>query len=130
MRYHNPKSGLTVLLDDLDAERKSFYRAALAKYQENVSWFAFEQFAFAFDCPIFRNSRNRKEVLNDPLYMALKDMWLWLGVRQGLVAEPKRVAHESAAEKTRASGTNRAAGRGHMEIADQPRRSARRGRRR
>ncbi len=89
MRYHNPDSGLRIDLSGLDSERKQFYQLAIAKLEANVPWLEFENFAFSFNSPVFRASRNRREVLSDPLYLALKDIWLRLGIRQGLVAPLK-----------------------------------------
>jgi hypothetical protein len=89
MRYRNQESGLQIDLSDLDSERKQFYRLALAKLEANVPWLEFEDFAFSFNSPVFRASRNRREVLSDPLYLALKDIWLRLGIKQGHVAPLK-----------------------------------------
>jgi hypothetical protein len=89
MRYRNQESGLEIDLSELDSERKQFYRLALAKLEANAPWLEFEDFAFSFSSPVFRASRNRREVLNDPLYIALKDIWLRLGIRQGHVAPLK-----------------------------------------
>ncbi|HXH40607.1 MAG TPA: hypothetical protein VNN08_18390 [Thermoanaerobaculia bacterium] len=89
MRYRNQDSGLQIDLSDLDEERKRFYHAAVEKLAENVAWLKFEEFAFSFDSPVFTASRSRREVLSDPLYLALKDIWLRLGITQGLVAPLK-----------------------------------------
>jgi hypothetical protein len=89
MRYHNLDSGLKIDLSGLDGERTRFFQLAMKKLEENVSWLDFEDFAFSFNSPVFRASRNRREVLSDPLYLALKDIWLRLGIRQGHVAPLK-----------------------------------------
>jgi hypothetical protein len=86
MRYCNPDSGLRIDLSDLHGERKRFYQVATEKLNENVAWLEFEEFAFSFDSPVFRASQSRREVLSDPLYLALKDIWLRLGIMQGLVS--------------------------------------------
>jgi len=90
MRYHNPDSGLRIDLSDLRGERKRFYQVATEKLNANVAWLEFEEFAFSFDSPVFRASRSRREVLSDPLYLPLKDIWLRLGSMQGLVSSPVR----------------------------------------
>jgi hypothetical protein len=121
MRYLNRDSGLQIDLSRLDSDRKRFYQSALEKLDENVPWLEFEDFAFSFGSPVFRASRNRKEVLSDPLYVVLKDIWLRLGIRQGLVA-PSKESGPSAktTSKARQANPHIAAHRGHLEIADKP----------
>src|SRR6266550_7951341 len=98
MRYTNPDSGLRIDLSNLDKERKRFYETALQMLEDNVDWLEFEDFAFSFSSPVFKTSRNRREVLSDPLYLVLKDMWLRLGIRQGLVAPSKETAGANTRE--------------------------------
>jgi hypothetical protein len=127
MRYHNAQSGLELDLSHLEGERKDFYQAAVAKLKHNVDWLEFEDFAFSFSSPIFRTSRSRGEVLSDPLYLAVKDMWLRLGIRQGLVAASKESPSGSAqARKGRTPGAHLASRRRHVAPADQPALPARR----
>jgi hypothetical protein len=121
MRYLNRESGLQIDLSHVDSERKRFYQSALDKLDQNIPWLEFEDFAFSFGSPVFRASRNRREVLNDPLYVVLKDIWLRLGIRQGLVAPPKEsVASGKTTSKARKADPHVAAHRGHLEIADKP----------
>lgn len=120
MRYHNPDSGLRIDLSGLDSERKRFYQAALEKLDEDVAWLEFEDFAFSFGSPVFKASRNRREVLSDPLYLVLKDMWLRLGIRQGLVAPSEESLASKETREGRKANPHIAAHRGHMEIADKP----------
>jgi len=86
MRYQNPESGLEIDLGKVDEEQKRLFDRAQKMFRSNASWFAFEQVMFAYTSPLFRPSRNRAEVVHDPLYKALKDMWLQLGINQGYVA--------------------------------------------
>lgn len=127
MRYHNPDSGLRIDLSSLDSERKHFYQSAVQKLSENVPWLEFEDFAFSFNSPVFKTSRNRTEVLKDPLYLVLKDMWLRLGIRQGMVAPSKETVGANARE-SRKTGSHIPAHRSDMAIADKPVVSRRRGR--
>jgi hypothetical protein len=121
MRYLNRDSGLQIDLSHLDRERKRFYQSALDKLDENVAWLEFEDFAFSFGSPVFKASRNRREVLSDPLYVVLKDIWLRLGIRQGFVAPPKEsVSNAKTTSKARKADPHVSAHRGHMEIADKP----------
>lgn len=121
MRYLNRDSGLQIDLSHLDSERKRFYQSAIEKLDQNIPWLEFEDFAFSFGSPVFRASRNRREVLSDPLYVVLKDIWLRLGISQGLVAPPKEsVASAKTTSKTRQANPHIAPHRGHMEIADKP----------
>ncbi|HXA18406.1 MAG TPA: hypothetical protein VN380_15535 [Thermoanaerobaculia bacterium] len=121
MRYLNRDSGLQIDLSHLDRDRKRFYQSAIEKLDENVPWLEFEDFAFSFGSPVFRTSRNRQEVLSDPLYVVLKDIWLRLGIRQGLVAPSKEsVTSAKTTSKGRQANPHLAAHRGHLEIADKP----------
>jgi hypothetical protein len=120
MRYHNQDSGLQIDLSGLDSERKQFYQAAIEKLDENVAWLEFEDFAFSFSSPVFRASRNRREVLSDPLYLALKDIWLRLGIRQGFVAPLKESRTHAKTRESRQTNPHIPAPRGHLAIADKP----------
>lgn len=86
MRYHNPRSGFEVDVGELDEEKKRFFDVALKLFRKNANWFEFEQLVFSYTSPIFSRSRNRADVVHDPLFKALKDMWLQLGIDQGFVA--------------------------------------------
>ena len=120
MRYHNPDSGLRIDLSGLDEERKRFYQSAIEMLDRNVDWLDFEGFAFSFGSPVFKASHNRQEVLTDPLFIVLKDMWLRLGIRQGLVAPSKEKAISGKARESRQASSHIPAHRGHMAIADKP----------
>src|SRR5947208_9213929 len=126
MRYDNPDSGLRIDLSALDAERKRFYQSALEMLHKNVDWLEFEDFAFSFGSPIFKASHDRKEVLTDPLFLVLKDIWLRLGIRQGMVAPSKEKASRGKTRKSRKAGSHIAAHRRDMAIADKPSVPARR----
>src|SRR5438874_13282433 len=89
MRYVNRKSGVSIDLGDLDAAKKRLYETAVEQFHKNVSWFGFERFVFSYTSPLFRAARNRADVIDDPLYVALKDMWLQLGINQGFVADDR-----------------------------------------
>lgn len=97
MRYQNPESGVVIDLGALSPERKQFFERALELFRGNTSWFAFEQMAFSFYSPLFQGVRNRSDIVHDPLFTALQDMWLQLGINQGFVAP--RASHERTTEK-------------------------------
>jgi hypothetical protein len=127
MRYHNPDSGLRIDLSGLDADRKRFYHSAIEQLDANVDWLEFEGFAFSFGSPIFKASHDRKEVLTDPLFLVLKDIWLRLGIQQGMVAPSKETrAKETRAKETRKAGSHIASHRRDMAVADKPSVPARR----
>jgi hypothetical protein len=126
MRYHNPDSGLRIDLSNLDTERKRFYQSAIEMLDRNVDWIDFEGFAFSFDSPIFKASYDRQEVLTDPLFIVLKDIWLRLGIRQGMVAPSKEKPTRGKARESRQAGPHIPPHRGDMAIADKPAVSARR----
>ena len=118
MRYHNPDSGLRIDLTGLDADRQRFYRLAMEQFHANVDWLEFENFAFSFGSPIFKAVHDRQEVLTDPLFVVLKDIWLRLGIRQGMVAPSKEIP--TRAKESRKASSHIPAHRGHMAIADKP----------
>jgi hypothetical protein len=120
MRYHNPDSGLRIDLTGLDADRKSFYQLAIEQLDANVDWLEFEGFAFSFGSPIFKASYDRQEVLTDPLFLVLKDIWLRLGIRQGMVAPSKEKPTRGKTRESRPAGAHIPTHRGHMAIADKP----------
>jgi len=120
MRYHNPDSGLQIDLTGLDADRKNFYRLAVEQLDANVDWLEFENFAFSFGSPIFKASYDRQDVLSDPLFIVLKDMWLRLGIRQGMVAPSKEKPTRGKARESRQAGSHIPAHRSDMAIADKP----------
>jgi hypothetical protein len=126
MRYHNPDSGLRIDLTSLDADQKRFYQSAIEQLDANVDWIEFENFAFSFGSPVFKSSRDRQEVLKDPLFLALKDMWLRLGIRQGMVAPSKEKATRGKARQSRQAGSHIPTHRSDMAIADKPSVPARR----
>ena len=76
--------------DVLNSEERDFLRQAEKRYRANVNWFEFEDFAFGMRSPLFARTRSHLDVLKHPLYVALKEMWLDLGEKQGLVASSKR----------------------------------------
>jgi hypothetical protein len=126
MRYANPDSGLRIDLTRLDADQKHFYQSAIEQLDANVDWIDFENFAFSFGSPVFKLSRDRKEVLTDPLFLVLKDIWLRLGIRQGMVAPSKEKASRGKTRETRKAGSHIATHRSDMAIADKPSIPARR----
>ena len=69
------------------AEEESFLHRARAKFAESADWFEFEEFAFGSRSPLYSKTRSQRDVLTHPLYIALKEMWLELGVRQGRVKD-------------------------------------------
>ena len=87
----------------LTAEERAFLQRAREKFEANIDWFAFEEFAFGMRSPIFAKQRSHPNVVEHPLYTALKSMWLDLGVRQGRVAPGtmQKVADAPRRETTR-----------------------------
>jgi len=73
--------------NDLTSDEESFLRHARRKFADNADWFEFEDFAFGSRSPLYAKTRSQQDVLTHPLYVALKDMWLELGVRQGRVKD-------------------------------------------
>ena len=91
MRYENLRTRTRVELGDLSDEERSFYARALDRFERNVHWLSFEEFAFSPRSPIYSSRRSHLDVIKDPLYLALRDMAMQLGVQQGLIAASQRV---------------------------------------
>ncbi|HEY0159419.1 MAG TPA: hypothetical protein VGF28_19185 [Thermoanaerobaculia bacterium] len=130
MKTYLAISGDEIDLSNLDEERQQFFATARAKLRNNVSWFDFESFAFGANSPIYRGVTSRRDVLRDPLYLALKDIWLRLGVKQGLVRDSRLATEKAGLGKTtkkgRSSDSNSKARRRHLATAGQSSRTARR----
>lgn len=86
MEYINSETKVKINLDTLTETEKKFYRQALKKFRENTNWLAFDEFAFGKRSPIYLHRRSHLDVLKEPLFLALKDMSLQLGVQQGMIA--------------------------------------------
>jgi len=95
MEYINPATKVKIKLDDLTETEKKFYRQALKKFRDNINWLVFDEFAFGKQSPIYSQRRSHLDVLKEPLFLALKDMSLQLGVQQGMIAR-KKVADKKA----------------------------------
>jgi len=97
MEYVNLETGARINLDELTAEDKKFYKQAIQKFRENTNWLAFDEFAFGIRSPIYHGRRSHIEVLQSALYLVLKDMWLQLGVQQGLIKRSKKTEKKAVA---------------------------------
>ena len=71
----------------LTPEELAFLARARENFRANMNWLEFEELAFGSRSPIFAKTRSHRNVVEHPLYIALKDMWLELGVRQGYVSD-------------------------------------------
>jgi len=80
------KKDLNALTDD----ERAFYHLALKRYRADADWLAFEDLAFGMRSPIYQRQRSHLDVLQHPLYIALREMWLDLGVKQGMIAPSKK----------------------------------------
>ena len=96
MRYVNRRTGTKIDLADLTEDEARFYRRAFEKFRQNVNWLAFDELVFSPASPIYSRRRSHLDVLQDPLYLALKDMWLELGVRQGMVRGSKKASRQAS----------------------------------
>ena len=86
MTFQNPITKNTFELIGAEAE---FFRRALEKFRTNVRWSAFENFAFSPRSPIYARRKSYGRLTKDPLYRALQDMWLQLGVNQGEIQDDR-----------------------------------------
>ena len=87
-RVHVSADGSKVNLDLNDVEDK-FYLQAIEKFKQNINWLEFDEFAFGSGSPIYCNKRRSSEVIKEPLYRVLEDMWLKLGIQQGQVRQSR-----------------------------------------
>lgn len=78
----------------LNEEEQAFLKAARRLFDENTDWFEYESFVFGMQSPVFSKTRSHKKVVDSPLYIALRDMWIQLGIRQGRVADDTRGSEE------------------------------------
>lgn len=72
---------------ELTSEEAAFFARAKRMFADDADWFEFEDFAFGSRSPLYSKTRSHQDVLKHPLYVALKEMWLELGVRQGRVKD-------------------------------------------
>ena len=86
LRYVNPNTKVKIELGDLTGEEKSFYQQALEQLDQSVNWLAFDEFAFGPRSPIYSQRRSHLDVAKDPLFQALLDMSMQLGVEEGLIS--------------------------------------------
>lgn len=89
MEYVNLENGVKINLDGLTEAEKGFYLRAFKKFQQNVNWLDFDDFVLGMQSPLYSGKRSHHEVLRHPLFLALKDMSLQLGIRQGMIAKSK-----------------------------------------
>jgi hypothetical protein len=104
MVFKNPITNQSFELDGVAAD---FFGRALEKFHNNTRWSAFESFAFSPTSPIYARRKSYGRLVRDPLYRALQDMWLQLGVNQGEVQDDrpngeKAFCHEAGKEPERA----------------------------
>jgi len=85
MKYVNAQTRVEIALKRLSRVQREFYTRALELFRRNTSWLEFEEFAFGPRSPLYESAESHITVLKDPLYLALEDMWLQLGVQQGMV---------------------------------------------
>jgi hypothetical protein len=69
----------------LNEAEEAFLEVARRMFAENTDWFEFESFAFGMGSPLFAKPRSHMNIIEHPLYLALRDMWIELGIRQGMV---------------------------------------------
>lgn len=86
--------------DGLTPEEQQFLSRAQAKFADGLDWLEFENFAFGPRSPLFSRTRSQQDVVKHPLYVALRDMWLELGVRQGRIAAAREGKSNAARRKT------------------------------
>ena len=103
MNFENPVTGEEFELSQSEAR---FFEAALARFSRNTYWGSFENFAFGPRSPIYARKISFGRLVRDPLYRALQDMWVQLGVNQGEVKDDRAPGekgwHEEAKDEAQA----------------------------
>lgn len=107
MKYR--ETGTKIDIGLLTAEEKEFYKEAVRKFRRNIDWLDFDEFAFGMRSPIYRNEKSHLSVIRKPLYVALKEMWLQLGVRQGMVRDDEHKGKKSIRERWKTRGSRETA---------------------
>ena len=98
MKYVNLESGVKISLDGLTKAEERFYLRARERFQQNADWLDFDDFVLGMHSPLYSGKLSHHEVLKHPLFLALKDMWLQLGMQQGMIAKRKgKKEHEAVA---------------------------------
>ena len=111
MKYVNSDTGVEIELAGLTERKTKFYRQALERFRKNVDWLVFEEFVFGPLSPLYSERKSRQEVIEDPLYLALEDMWLQLGVQQGKVKAETTQEDHAIGERGQESRGRQAADR-------------------
>ena len=104
MRYVNVRNKLEIDLAGLDEVERKFYRQALVKFRQDTPWLAFDSFAFGMLSPLYRGRTSHLEVLKSPLYRALKDMSLQLGLQQGMISKQNSGIGKETHERRQETG--------------------------
>lgn len=92
MKVENPITNEKFDLSDKEAE---FFNRALQKFKQNCKWTPFENFAFGTNSPIYFRHKSFGNLRKDPLYRALQDMWLQLGVNQDEITDDRKPGEKS-----------------------------------
>lgn len=114
MKYINPNTGNEILLKRLKKGQGQFYDRALELFRGNESWLRFEEFVFGAQSPLYEDRTSHLDVVKDPLYLILEDMWIQLGVQQGMIK--RKAKHEQGRSQDRRGTAEEA---GDREESDQ-----------
>ena len=83
-------------LNSLNEEERAYLKRGRAMFAKNTDWLEFEGFAFGMRSPVFSKTRTHRNIRENPLFLALTDLWLQLGVQQGHIAAPEKGAAKDA----------------------------------
>lgn len=113
MKYVNQVTGFEIELVGLTEKKEKFYQQAVGKFRKNTDWFAFEEFGFGLMSPLYVGRKSHLEVMGDPLYLALEDMWLQLGVQQGMVKTEAGQKGKAIVKRRQESGGRQTSDKSH-----------------
>ncbi len=119
MKYVNKRTGVTIELRELTEEERRFYERAGREFKRGVYWLEFEELAFGAGSPIYKGKKSDLDVTKQPLYRALEDMWLELGIRQGEVSAERTEKRRGKRRKEKRGGkaANRRNGEKDVRVA-------------
>jgi len=91
IEYLNLQTGKKIVLENLTEEEQKLYREAVKEFMTNINCWEFERFISELIDLIRYKVRAHTDLIENPLYMALEDMWLQLGVQQGEMRRDSKI---------------------------------------
>ncbi|MGH9557001.1 MAG: hypothetical protein ACRD2Y_14375 [Terriglobales bacterium] len=100
---------MIVDLGGLAESEKRFFALAQERFRAKADWLAFDEFAFGMNSPVYARNGARTVVISNPLYLALEDMWIELGVAQGRIGASGREEGSGSGTRRKETGSRQTA---------------------